>query len=332
VTTRAAVIALVSAVLCGLAVVLPAASRDSGYGNTNLFVVNADGSGRRNLTAGAEPAQRILRALTPDGRWVAFDQLRIDGDYGFWSIELAAVRGGSPKTLIRLAAQSAYGPAWSRDGKLLAYETCCAFRGMRVVRADGSAVSSIDDAQQASWLAGPRIAFLGGGDVTTEVATVKPDGSDRTRILYARTFESFEGLTSSADGQKFAFSAAGYMKSGESDVHWGSVSYGLLGEAANDAWSPSWSPTGRRLVYVTSHGLVTEKVDGSGRRRFRATATLSPALPSWSPDGTRIAFVTGNLVVLNVRHGTLRVVARRVARQKPVWSRDGRRLFYAGGG
>src|SRR5262249_44939789 len=120
VSRRAALIALVSAAFCGLALVVDAHPHSGGSGYTEIFVVKADGTGHRDLTAPSDPAQRVLRSLTPDGRALAFDQLRTEGGYGLWSIELVPVLGGVERTLISLPGASAYGPAWSRDGKLLA--------------------------------------------------------------------------------------------------------------------------------------------------------------------------------------------------------------------
>jgi len=323
------VISLVCAAFCGVALAAEAPSRDSVEG-TNIFVVNADGTGRRNLTAGSDPAQRVLRALSPDGRTLAFDRARIEGGYWLWSIALVPARGGEERTLVSLYGSSAYGLTWSRDGKLMAYETCCSPHAISVVRPDGTRLSSIADAANPAWLAGPRLAFLAGGDVQDEVATAKPDGSDRTTVvtMWDLGFEGFGELTRSPNGRKFAFTAGGEQGS---SVFSGGLS-GLVGETSKDAQASSWSPTGRRLVFVTSRGLVAARPDGTGRRRFRATQALSPALTSWSPDGTRIAFVasnSGSLVVMNVRHGSQRVVARDVASQHPIWSPDGRRLYYA---
>lgn len=303
----------------------------SGDGDTDIFVANVNGTGVRNLTAGSDSARRVLRGLSPGGRMLAFDQLRVEGYYGYWSIELVPARGGPERTLVSYPGASAYDPAWSRDGRLLAFETCCRSGGVRIVGSDGSEISLIPDAADPVWLAGPRLAFLGGGDVQSEVATVKPDGSDRHSIvnMWELGAEGLGELAASPNGQRLAFGAGAY--SGWLKV-FTTVRDGLWGEISN-AWSASWSPTSRRLVAVTSRGLVTARPDGSERQRFRATERLSPAVPSWSPDGTRIAFVagsSGSLVVLNVRHRSLRVLHwGEVDSQRPVWSRDGRRLYYA---
>ena len=74
--------------------------------------------------------------------------------------------------------------------------------------------------------------------------------------------------------------------------------------------SPSWSPDGRRIAFVSGRGgfdqIWTMKADGSDMRRLTAPRALD-ADPAWSPDGRRIAFVRklaasrSTIYLINVR-------------------------------
>jgi len=54
---------------------------------------------------------------------------------------------------------------------------------------------------------------------------------------------------------------------------------------------PTWSPDGRRFVFVLRGELWTEAVGGTDRRRL-PVAPGADARPDWSPDGTQIAFLS----------------------------------------
>lgn len=121
------------------------------------------------------------------------------------------------------------------------------------------------------------------------------------------------------------------------------------------AYQPSFAPDGRRVAFMEDAGLFTVAVDGSERRRLRATPRCGPSRsnctsmsePRWSPDGRRIAIVVDQHVfgpgrppalppglwLIDARTGKL---IRRLVRSDGIrtpadvdWSPDGRRLLYA---
>jgi Tol biopolymer transport system component len=337
-TGRLTVIALVSGALCGLALTVQAQSRVGQYGDSEIFVVNVDGTAHRNLTRGKGPAQRVIRAVSPDGRTLAFDRLRRENDYGYWSIVLLPTGGGLAHPLIRLPGVSASRADWSRDGKLIAYEMCCDEHMVGVVRSDGRGGTWIPDGSEPTWLRRKQLSFLKDvSDFAGGIATTHADGTGRRVLVRAGdvSLSYVFGPAASPDGRKILFTAA--------DTYSTRIySIGVFPETppdivTHDGRDPSWSPTSRRIVFVLSEGpdatVATVGADGFGLRRFSATRGLDPDRPTWSPGGSHIAFISepegsAKLIVLNLRRGTLRVVARGVARQQPVWSPNGRRLYY----
>ena len=88
-----------------------------------LWIVNADGSGLRRLRAGRGATEGIHPSWSPDGRWIVFGWTgRSPHPWG----RLAAVRpDGSVRVLVKPRAgkhdDELTFPAWSRDGRRLAY-------------------------------------------------------------------------------------------------------------------------------------------------------------------------------------------------------------------
>jgi Tol biopolymer transport system component len=103
--------------------------------------------------------------------------------------------------------------------------------------------------------------------------------------------------------------------------------------------SPSWSPDGRRIAFVSGRGgfdqIWTMKADGSSLRRLTAPRALD-ADPAWSPDGRRIAFVRrlsalhSAIYLIDVDGTHLRVLTPgRGDYRHPSWSPDGHRIVYS---
>jgi len=299
--------------------------------NTDIFIVAADGSGRRNLTNDHVYGDDYP-ALSPDGRTLAFARGR--------NLFVMPARGGRARELLPSATK----PTWSPDGANLAFNRVAADnRGYEagIVRRDGSGVISIPDAWNPTWLDGKRIAFeTEKGDWTYAIAVAKADGSERRVVVRGEDLGLLEvfGPMAAPNGRSIAFTGGNPTPREAARVYSMNLTAGSQPRLISRGWgeSPSWSPTGRRVVLVGADegGISTVRADGTQRRLFPATRRRYPQLPSWSPDGTRIAFIAHHsrsrhdLVVMNVRHRSLRVVARRVERSQPVWSRDSRRLYY----
>ena len=109
---------------------------------------------------------------------------------------------------------------------------------------------------------------------------------------------------------------------------------------------PIWSPSGRRIAYVSTADHTwpggdseIHKIypDGTGRRRLTDSAGYESS-PTWSPDGKRIAFAytpvgdwtVSEIWVMNADGSNRRRLSSAGARDhNPVWSPGGYRIAFA---
>ena len=219
----------------------------------DVFVVNPDGSGLRNVTNTPTVDERHP-VLSPDGTRIAFtaapdvyDEIYAVGVDGQG---LVGVSTGIGHEVLGSAEQ----PTWSPDG------TRIAFRGFHhgegyavlwVAAADGSSVEPVTtgySVDRPDWGVGGEIAAYVAGDIYA----IDPDArTERVAIAYQQAPDGPEGID-----------------------------------------SPEWSPDGTRLAFECDTGICTATPDGAGGADWaRLTGTGYTAVePQWSPDGTEILY------------------------------------------
>lgn len=184
---------------------------------------------------------------------------------------------------------------------------------------------------------GRTIAFtgIGGG---THIWTVRSDGSDPKQITTGDGFSDGQP-TWSPDGRRIAFlrnTVSGPLnRPGPTlwviDLRSGEER--MITAELEDMRDPAWSPDGEWIAFVGDEGRGDElsMVDPSGGALIPLTEGQGDARsPTWSPDAARIAYSREGegLVVRDMLSGHEEVLVRGEV-QGPAWSPDGSRIVYA---
>lgn len=117
-----------------------------------------------------------------------------------------------------------------------------------------------------------------------------------------------------------------------------------LTSSRGDEISPAWSPDGHYLAFVSNRGGsphvymidLTRGAEGPGNPAVRLTEGSRAEYPAWSPDGRFIAYsgmVGGQydifLIDMGGSRGARRLTATPANEERPTWSADSRFLAYA---
>jgi Tol biopolymer transport system component len=273
-------------------------------GNGEVYAMDADGSGPRNLTQ--QPAKDVRPAWSPDGRSIAFVSRR---DFDRQSeIYVMDADGSGKRNLTRDRARDDF-PTWSPDGRRIAFLR--ATHGYRVpglgrtrydgyhlyvVNADGSGLRNLTPNQRPAYTYVQLVWSPNGRTIYFGRYLVSTDGSGARRLPYVPLTAVW-----SPDGRRIAY-------------------------VRRVRTRPSGPDYGNREIYVMN-------ADGSGQRRLTHSAAYD-AEPAWSPDGRKIAFRSGRdgnreIYVMNADGNGKRNLTRNPARDgSPSWSPDGRRIAF----
>ena len=290
-------------------------------GNSEIYVINADGSGQESLTQ--HPARDSHPSWSRDGRKLAFVSRR-DGNSEIYVMNA----DGSGLRNVTRAPSNDLRPAWSPDGRAIAFvkiiQTKCAPNSdgtpcnkntarpgfsyepyLYVVNGDGSGLRRLTTTHP-TYLVNPSWS-ADGKTIRFGRYLVHADGSGQTGLPNV----PFAGAWS-PDGQRFAFALIDTSPGNRTDEDHGLWVVNADGSNRrqltryNVGSNPVWSPDGRRIAFrrlnwppVPSAGnsdlyvadLYVVNADGSGLRRLTRGAENVPRSLAWSPDGRTIAFL-----------------------------------------
>ncbi|HVR82888.1 MAG TPA: PDZ domain-containing protein, partial [Planctomycetota bacterium] len=284
-------------------------------GNRDLFVIEIASRKVRQLTF--HSADDDSPAWSPDGKWIAFESNRDSNldlplNPNVWDLWKVRAEGGTATRITRFRGEN---PAWSPDGKLIAF-----------------------DRYSSGYADGEHNVFV-----------TASDGSGVPRELASGTEDSRHPVF---HGQQifFAHEANGIKQSSPHRNIWRTTVTGgpllqVTGHLDQEVTWPTTSEVGNVLVYERDFSLYSIDPRQLQQRPVRLTITAEARYedpeaqrtvtagfrtPAWSPSGSRIAFACrGQIWTVSADGKDARALTRGLEDHRdPAWMPDERRMVY----
>jgi TolB protein len=240
-----------------------------------------------------------------------------------------------------------YAPAWSADGKQIAFEAGRENTFLYTASANGTrtkVVAKIDSSYTPDWAPdGSEIMFEveDEGDETFNLYSVPSGGGNPTALTASgegrfHPHYSSDGTLVATEGNTEDYSKRALIMSPN-----GKNEHELLPDHAS--YSPTWSPNSQMIAFAGATGdgqrydtptdIYVVDRNGSGATRLTDLGGIAD-YPDWSPDGRKIVFLrrdnhSHDLYVMNADGSDLQQVTNDArAEYEPTWSPDGTQILF----
>ena len=254
----------------------------------------------------SSPGDKGSAVFSPDGNEVAFNWVgEGSGDRNVHHIYVQLVGTGTPLQLTK-ASESDHDPAWSPDGRFIAFRRGRHPAAYYIIPALGGAERKLADADLA-YLAGSGLAWSRDGKYLAAADGGAKAAAGGTRIFYI-SVESGERRESkielpgqyildptfSPDGKELAFiGGPGFLSN---DVYVASVNGGkarALTSLRSQMGRADWTPDGRELVFDSDHqgtSTLWRISRAGGEPQPLGIAADNANEPAIAPHGNRLVF------------------------------------------
>lgn len=270
-----------------------------GTSRASLFVIRADGTGLRRLTAAG--SRVYAHTWSPDGTRIAYT----NGG----SLWLVRPDGSGRVRLVSRSSLNVLSATWSPNGRAIAvlaqdptkkppWASRNRIAEIYVVPTGGGAPQSLQtgDVRDPSW--SPQSDEIAYATPRGEIRTMRSDGSSSSSIVATQGSASCGRPAWSADGQRLAVACGdsrgryAYIDA----VYADGSGLRRLTRHANNEFGFAWSPDGAEILYgkENSKGIYVIGADGRNDRRLTsdAPARIAWGALTWAPDGRSIAYAT----------------------------------------